>query len=59
MQIGTLVHLAHTSSIIGVVIGEWTHGGNGEEHWLVQWLTGKYTGDIDALIESDLERLCT
>ncbi len=55
MQIGTLVKY-HT--YLGIVVGHWTHNFSGEEHTLVHWLTGKYTGDTDAVIENTLEVLC-
>ena len=55
MQIGSLVK--HVT-FFGIVVGKWTHDVTEEEHTLVHWLTGQYTGDPDAIIESDLEVLC-
>lgn len=61
MQVGSLVKFAHRwmdDTHIGVVVGYWTHDVSEEQHILVCWLTGRYTGDTDAIIESDLEVLC-
>ncbi len=58
MQVGSLVTWAYTSDYIGVVVGHWIHDISEEHHWLVHWLTGKYSGDVDAVIECDLEVLC-
>ena len=55
MQVGTLVKY---TSFFGIVVGWWTHKISEEEHTLVCWLTGTYTGDTDAVIEYDLEVLC-
>ena len=55
MQVGSLVkHGCH----FGIVVGWWTHDVSEEEHTLVCWLTGKYTGDTDAVMEYNLEVLC-
>ena len=61
MQVGSLVQFDDSWSEgvhIGVVVGFWVHDISDEYHWLVHWLIGKYTGDTDAIIESDLEVLC-
>ena len=61
MRVGSLVQFALLWSgvvHIGVVVGFWTHDVSEERHWLVHWITGKYIGDTDAIIESDLEVLC-
>ena len=55
MRVGSLVKYGLS---LGIVVGEWTHPISEEEHTLVCWLTGTYTGDTDAVIESDLEVLC-
>ena len=55
MKIGSLVKYV---SFFGIVVGRWTHDVSEEEHILVCWLTGLYTGETDALIECDLEVLC-
>ena len=55
MRVGTLVKYG---TFFGIVVGKWTHNVSEEEHTLVCWLTGKYTGDTDAVIEGCLEVLC-
>ena len=55
MRIGTLVKYGFH---FGIVVGWWTYKLSGEEHALVCWLTGEYTGETDALMEHDLEILC-
>ena len=55
MQIGSLVK---HGTFFGIVVGKWTHDVYGEEHTLVYWLTGKYTGDTDRMLECHLEVLC-
>jgi len=55
MQVGDLVK-CHT--YFGIVVGHWTHDVSEEEHTLVHWLTGRYTGETDAMLEIDLEAIC-
>lgn len=55
MKIGTLVKLYDW---LGVVVGFWTHEVSEEEHALVTWLSGRYTGETDAISPNDLEVLC-
>ena len=55
MQVGSLVKYG---TFFGIVVGEWTHPISEEEHTLVCWLTGRHTGDTDAVIEDCLEVLC-
>jgi hypothetical protein len=55
MRIGTLVKYGFN---FGIVVGWWTHKISEEEHTLVCWLTGTYTGDTDAVMGYDLEVLC-
>lgn len=55
MKIGTLVKL---DEWFGIVVGRLTHHVTEEEHILVKWLTGSYTGDTDAVMENRLEVLC-
>ena len=55
MRIGTLVKYGFH---FGIVVGWWTHKISEEEHTLVCWLTGGYTGETDAVMEYDLEILC-
>ncbi len=55
MRVGSLVKYY---SFFGIVVGKWTHDVTEEEHTLVHWLTGQYTGDTDAIMEWDLEVLC-
>ena len=56
MQIGSLVASSYeiTGRLhYGVIIDN-----DGDKHWLVHWLTGIFTGDIESWHESDLEVLC-
>ncbi len=55
MRVGSLVKYGFD---FGIVVGWWTHPDFQEEHTLVCWLTGTYTGDTDAIIENDLEVIC-
>ena len=57
MRVGSLVKFVG-SNHVGVVVGYWSHDVSEEEHTLVYWIIGKYVGDTDAIIESDLEVLC-
>ena len=55
MQVGTLVKY---DNFFGIVLGYWEHPISNEIHTLVHWLTGRHTGDTDAVIEDCLEVLC-
>ena len=55
MRVGTLVKYGFN---FGIVVGWWTHQDFKEEHTLVCWLTGTYTGETDAIMEYDLEVIC-
>ena len=56
MQIGSLVISSYTldRAYYGVIVGE----SKAKSHWLVRWLTGKFTGYVEAFHECDLEVLC-
>ncbi len=60
MQVGDLVQYCNRrdNSILGVVVGEWTHDYSGEEHILVRWITGRHVGDTDAILPTELEVVC-
>ena len=60
MKVGDLVQYwnRRDDSILGVVVGEWTHDDSGEEHTLVRWITGRHVGDTDAILPRYLEALC-
>ena len=61
MRVGSLVQYSHEwcdDTHIGVVTGYWFHDVSEEEHTLVHWIVGKYMGDTDAILVSDLEVLC-
>ena len=55
MQVGDLVKYG---SWMGLVVGEWTHENTNEEHTLVRWITGRYSGETDAVLPTELEVLC-
>ena len=57
MKIGTLVK-AKLDGWFGVVVGFWTNDVSEVEHVLVKWLSGRYTGDTDAILPYHLEVLC-
>ncbi len=52
MKIGDLVKW---EGWLGVVMGDWEHPSSHEMHTLVCWLTGRYTGDTDAVLQDTLE----
>ena len=52
MKIGDLVKW---EDCYGIVVGDWEHPASYEMHTLVCWLTGKYTGDTDAVLQDTLE----
>ena len=54
MQVGSLVKYG---SWMGLVVGEWTHENTNEEHTLVRWITGRYSGETDAVLPTELEVL--
>ena len=56
MQVGDLVK-CNLCGWMGLVVGESTHEDSGEEHLLVRWITGRYSGETDALWPPDLELL--
>ena len=55
MQVGTIVKL---DEWFGVVMGLWTHDVSEIKYVLVKWLSGRYTGDTDAISPNDLEVIC-
>ena len=57
MRVGSLVKFVG-SNHVGVVVGYWLHDVSEEEHLLVRWIIGKFTGDTDAIPVLDLEVLC-
>ena len=57
MQVGDLVK-CDRCGWMGLVVGESTHEDSGEEHLLVRWITGRYSGETDALWPPELELLC-
>ena len=61
MRVGSLVQYSHEwcdDTHIGVVTGYWFHDVSEEEHTLVHWIVGKYMGDTDAILVSDLDVIC-
>ena len=56
MKVGDIVQNEY--DCLGVVVGYWIHEVSEEEHILVHWLKGKYMGDTDAVLESNLEVIC-
>ena len=57
IEIGSLVRAepCWMYSVMGIVIGHWTHEESGEEHVLVRWIEGLYEGQTDAMLPYNLE----
>ena len=56
MRVGSLVASSYEITgrfHIGVIIDD-----DGDRQWVVNWLTGIFTGDVESYHESDLEVIC-